>query len=813
MAVNSEQQTASTKAQQILSTKTVLTDSSGRSYVKLSSEDAQRVMDGNISGFYTKTAGTAYSDGEYYIDDGKPVTPSTVPFSGQKITTDMNSNTILEELNFQALQNDLNNFDQVTYHIKFSVLSDVKEINKEVIIAETGSTEINIQNFVMDAYVGPDMNTKNSSVTKMEMELLEFYGFSFMDRVIEAAYTLGVRNYQKTPFKLEVKFQGRDPTTGAAIDNVLGGKVWGWKCLISKVNTKVTEAGCVHKLDFYPISDLAGTDDYMRIPESYGATGKTCGDILTDLLGKLSDDINAKYGGIPMIKYQVGGVKYPSSAQSPVENPLLHVVTNQNVIESTRNPDNASLSTGIAINELVDILLANSATAVTLANGVGTSGAVTSGTPTKVHSTMCRIEKVIEYGNYIDLFNDYEKIVSYILVPYDTIRLVNNFDQYKNIHDAKRTSQRLQVMNSAGFMKKEYDYIFTGQNTEVLGFDIDLSFDYYNSVEIMMGVMSYTTKEQGQAYNKEADIRTQATTYMDYMTELQSLQKDDKIKPLDAQAKQREAQLQTYVNSMRPAVEAAAKASEAKDKQRIKDAIVSTNSLAQSSYADDENYSNVINDIQSIPVTLRQTPGIMASLDGVVEGHYDTRRAIYAALLDQLYGNIDSNLATVKLEIKGDPYWLGAPGYHDIFSSGFSVLGPTETVLGYEIPGQTTDSKNYANYAVGENVFVLRYKVPQGFDDTTGRPIIKENETYTGFYSVNQVTHKFTDGLYTQTISGYRIPSAEVAEVIKNGKVSSDATSTTPTTNPNPAGTTTTSQIASATNSSVNTTPATSKTT
>ena len=722
---------------------------------------------------------------------------STVPFSPSSINTDGNTNITYDNLNFVPDENPLNSIDQSTYHIKLSVLPDIAEVKKEIVIAETGSTELNIQNLTVDSYVGPDLNTKNSSMSKMDIEILEFYGFSLMDRIVQSASTLKVRNYQKTPFKLEIKFVGRDPSTGVALDNALPGKVWAWKILISKMNTKVTEAGCVHKLEMYPISDLAGTDDYMRIPESYSATGRTCGDILTDLFGKLSADINAKYGNIPMVKYRVGGLPYPSSSQSPVPTPLDHVVTNQNIMDTTRNPDNASMSTGIAINELVDILLANSETAVKLANGVGTSSAISVTESGKVHSTMCRVEKVVEYGNYIDIFNDYEKVISYILVPYDTVRLINNFDQYQNINDPKRTSARIQYMNSCGFMKKEYDYIFTGENTEILSFDIDLAFDYYTSVEIMLGTMSYSSRTQGQAFNQHAKEVTDAASYQSYVSQIQELRNK---KNRSTQENTDLATLQRKVDLMKSSVEASAAASEYRDKQRIASAVKDLSNRDQTTYADDEDYSQAMNNLQKLPVTLRQTPGIMASMDGVVEGNYDTRRAIYAALLDQLYGNIDTNLASIKIEIKGDPYWMGKAQYHDLFSNGLSVLGKATTVLGY--PVDAIDPKeSYANYATGENVFVLRYKVPQGFDESTGRPIIKENETYTGFYSVSHVENRFINGFFSQIIYGFRIPSAAVSSVLKDKKITSNSTSTTSLSNPNTNLSTTTNKIANAINS------------
>ena len=694
------------------------------------------------------------------VDNNNQASTSPVPFSGTPVTS--SSSDTLSKMNFTPLDNSLNSYDQVAYHIKFSVLSDVTGVDKEIIIAESGASELNIQDMSMTANIGPDILSTNTSAINFEMTILEFYGASLMDRIIESATILKVQNYLKTPFKIEIKFMGRNADNGAPIANLLGSSVWGWKVIINHIETKVTEAGCVHKLRFAPISDIAGTDDIMRIPDSYVANGTTCGDILRDLCGKMTDASTAHYGGVKMVEYKVAAALYPSSSGAAVSSPLDHIVTNTDILNSSRNPDMATVSNGLSFARLVDILLSNSDTAVRVATGQSSDALSTTSSATS-HSVMCRIEKKVEYGLYIDLFNDYQKTVTYILVPYDTIRLVSNFNQYQNINDANTTKARVKHMADSGFMKKQYDYIFTGKNTEVLNFDIDLTFDYYTAVQIMLGMRTYSTATTGQAYNDINQQRADTLSYQQYndtikaLSSKKSLSQSEQITLDDAK---------TNAAMIKPKVDQAIKESVTRGQSAINDAKSALSNRNKSTYADDENYSSALNTIYDLPVTLRQKAGLLNSVDGVVESNGDTRRSIYAALLDQLYGNIDSNLARIELTIKGDPYWLGKPGYNSLYSMGFSVVGTTSQTIDNDVVPNITPADTYANYTVGENVIVLRYVLPQGFDESTGRPLLKQNETYTGFYSVNTIVHKFSNGMFTQDLTGFRIPGASVAKVL-----------------------------------------------
>jgi len=122
----------------------------------------------------------------------------------------------------------------------------------------------------------------------------------------------------------------------------------------------------------------------------------------------------------------------------------------------------------------------------------------------------------------------------------------------------------------------------------------------------------------------------------------------------------------------------------------------------------------------------------------------DPTKFIYGTILNQAYGPLTSKLMTIELTIRGDPYWLGAGTFEKAISRANDQWSDVQP-----------------NFAVGCNVFILRFAYPLGQDDD-GNLLLNNNETVTGCYQVNRVTHHFTDGKFTQVLSATRLPVVDL---------------------------------------------------
>lgn len=122
-------------------------------------------------------------------------------------------------------------------------------------------------------------------------------------------------------------------------------------------------------------------------------------------------------------------------------------------------------------------------------------------------------------------------------------------------------------------------------------------------------------------------------------------------------------------------------------------------------------------------------------------------RNMHQAILD----NVDQ--CTAEIDIVGDPYYLvtsGMANYHPPFAK-------TADAKGYEY-GETIDGE--AAYTSGDVMILIIFKNPSDIDPISGEVIFDQSAVpYSGLFRVISVISKFTDGIFSQTLSLIRIPA------------------------------------------------------
>ena len=99
-------------------------------------------------------------------------------------------------------------------------------------------------------------------------------------------------------------------------------------------------------------------------------------------------------------------------------------------------------------------------------------------------------------------------------------------------------------------------------------------------------------------------------------------------------------------------------------------------------------------------------------------------------------------MLNVSLIIRGDPYWLG--------------ISPQEASTLY--PGQSYSDirlsvPNYANFQSGQQNIYLKFRTPQGINNSTGLMVINDSSSFNRVYSVQSVKHIFENGTFKQELS------------------------------------------------------------
>lgn len=702
----------------------------------------------------------------------------------------------LSKIGFNPVQNELNSFNNATYHFKLSMISDsisdIKKANK-VVLAESGATELNILSVRTSEVFSPNFKTKNTQWISFEIQLFEPMGTDFYNKLANAAKILQVQNIQKCFYNLELYFLGYDQDSGKP--TIINGRKWNWPLTIVDISSQLDAYGSKHTLNMIVAFCAASTDTYNVISQGFKLDGTT----LKDILGSLSTNMNQQIMDtylFPMIKYKFEYLPY-KNAGTTVNTPGDHIINLSNSTDViTRNPDGAHVAPGTTIEGLIDSLLSNSSSACELISpGRKTDSQPVDPNNKKPNCYYVTLKTDIKLGAYHSLYGDYEREITYTIVPFDVTRLYGNFSRTDDITDRNYNIKRLKYIIEKKYISKLYDYIFTGDNTEVLSFDIQSNFSYYAIQDHMYGMNHINSNTPGQtnnlnkASNNINDIQNELkkqqdalrkrveSKLLDNMSEQQLLnsQKNTlalkreqyKNDPNDSYAQNIIKQSQSEIDTLQQKITDNKNSIlnsdeykyyvqlEANSRKSIQDKLASQPS---ESYVDSYDASKLPNSFMSIPqISLRYDNFDKTKVEQFnIDSPPDNRRSMFMSMLQQLYEPTGSSLLSVALKVRGDPYWLGASFMGENYNS-IDVANALEY--------NSISISGYPYTILNETTFVLRFNTPSGYDSANNVIIDKKNY-YTGFYNCIQVDHIFDGGEFTQVLNGVLIPGTNYNDIV-----------------------------------------------
>lgn len=714
-----------------------------------------------------------------------------------------NPEQFLQGIGFQAVPNPMSSYNLSTYHLSFYLDSDLpseQDQGNEFVIAETGLTGMNIQEVTINQIVGPTMRTKNAMATDITIRIYEPGGALLPDLLFQAATRKQIRNYLKAPWFLKLKLWGYDENGEPAPV----GKGWKWKMMLIDVQTQVSETGAIHTITAMPLAEVALNDQYGMLGTTVSTRGnKTVGDALKNVIDRMNSDAARRYGqsSVPFVQYAVEERPYGFDTKVGVTSPFGHPITSSypqggdQTTTDNYDTQTGQFAPGTDFPAVVDMFMSRSETAVKMIRpsrelppAIG-SGPDDEAVIKDVFSVVHRVETKVEYGEYNETWGDYSKKITFVIKPYTTLRLLTSRGRAMN-YDKEKTfnTRKAQYAVQKALMKKQYDYLFTGMNTEVLKFDINLNFTWAVSVPQFLAQTTTTgtpasydpsmsveelraanDKAYAQFQSADAALKSKTKEILDANNLADNGIMDGTGKRITAEQRANLDQLaklrgEADANSRLTAA-ALGKAQDKtkattpsrrlppEDSGRIVDGEDLVYENAQGRGVDGKADTRYLGADQGgasfMPVTIAQDaskPGIRTHTGTPTDNN--PNKSIYGALLNQLYGTIDGNLQDVDLEIRGDPYWLGHGDPNEVYDS-----------------ASDNDAPNFFN---GEHIFVFRFKMPVGYDPETGQPtpqtaaIMQRKggnaNLFTGFFAAIEVLHKFSNGVFTQNLKGTRIP-------------------------------------------------------
>lgn len=655
--------------------------------------------------------------------------------------SDTNNTT---KVTFKPLKNILNYYDQPSYHMTLSITDDTTGTNKKI-ICETGEAPLSIQNLTIEAQVGASVEAKNTTVTNLTMTISEPMGANILDTMYDAAKSLNIKNFNDVPYVLEIYFHGYDPTSGSMISKI-DNTTFKYYLKLQDLQTNFNSGNVIHTLNMIPFDETAFYDCYTVLTDGFNipvTDSETLGSFLDKLKTKLNQNWLDNYG-VQTVEYDFEYENYDSSMDLPtgITSPKdLKIKLNKSNTSTSGRGDYVHFSDLTSILSIIDNLFSCSDDAILLiapnAGGVKNSSLPTQ--VSKIQSIAHHIKTTVTNGDYNSSLNNYNKKITFTICPYLSYRLFDCNEAIQSMYDTSLNTKRANMMVQKNLLRKNYDYIFTGKNTEVLNIDLSFNFNWSYVVDINRGITDSYSQIVGKEYSSDTvDTSLLSTDNLTTSNTSSSIMSTSNILNGSSSDLINLSQDNTMLDAL-------------------------TNVVAS------DTLTNLQNDTTNcsgyIPITIQSySRKNNYKTQFGFQGDNTGGRSLYGFLLNQLQTSpTQEKLQNLSMSIKGDPYWLGTN--NDVTNSSIiqsntisniSSSITTNNISSVLATSSATPSTT-ADYTLGEQNFTLNFVLPTGYNSSTYNVNLNQANVYSGIYSVIKVTSNFSNGVFTQTIDAIKV--------------------------------------------------------
>ena len=709
--------------------------------------------------------------------------------------------------------NMLDEYAQQTYHWKLFITTldyartgDVLDPANQIIIAESGISDLTIDNVEMNAIAVPSVEGGTGTQTQIKFEIVEPSGAGLLDKMFYQATALGIGNWMVMPCYLQLEFRGRTAETSAVIDagtGGLGSLRWVWPVALTNAAAHVSEVGTKYQFNVIPYDELAQSNSYFSILANITLNNLTkFGPAMQDLADKLNADQYEKL----LDRYSI------PDTYTIVVDPILAIIdlvlpdknksTSANSDFLDLDKKTVSFGPGTGIDKIVDAMLGNTAYyQKAMANAPSRAGEPDPLTKEKDHmKKMWRIVTETRPIAFDNMRQTNAVAITIFIVEYDIGVLDVTPAQTGQTPDAKKAANsRAAEYASKKILQKKYNYIFTGLNDQIIQFDLNMNFafaatmarfsgQYYDSGTQQPGVSKPTNADEvekkllEQIRNTLQFVNNSKNSGAASDAEIAKAQKALGKAELNEDVKSRYAAILKYAKPSNRRIRVAAiTAAGGIGKLNLADGAQKAEYLAAP--VDGKRFISDVNiyhtkSVEAKSNALTNRKGKMRPIafaegrnENVMPKAGDTtndaaRARTSTIFATALYSSLDASMQQVKLTIKGDPFWLfpASMNYGVKRIPYKSNMSENEAIDIIKNAHKKVQSKS-VNLHGTDNYIVIRFRTPQMFDQDTGVTALANVEMFSGIYRVITIISKFSMGKFSQELTCQLDPVINLSDI------------------------------------------------
>ncbi len=375
-----------------------------------------------------------------------------------------------------------------------------------------------IENVNILSTLGPNNERNLANFTKMEFEIHEPFGITLIEKIRAATAINGFRDYQDAPLLLTIEFQGQDengkPINFGGITNQqgdqiyqMGGLVRRIPILIVRVDFDVNEGGAKYSVTAVPYTDM-GFDDRFKfprteIPIAFNQPDEWARQVVERIDEDMENEIREKKREFKDIyrfeidpEVRTQAQKYGSEDESQNSNNPANNSEDLYTLDSNTGPKifqaTASANSSTALTKFFEDAIRGSFGYAELASNfwVGYLKSLGYEVDSEDNDKILRILESQAFADEVAKkpFIPWFKIKSTVLT--DTSRLDKITKMHPKTIIFRAMPYKVHVLKMVGagmsakadwssFVRKEYNYLYTGDNVDVQGLRINYKSAYY----------------------------------------------------------------------------------------------------------------------------------------------------------------------------------------------------------------------------------------------------------------------------------------------------------------------------------------------
>lgn len=355
----------------------------------------------------------------------------------------------------------------------------------------------NIQTVNFETIIANGTKTKSTNVIEGSMTILEPYGVTFIDSLVQAAVSLNSGfNYLQQPYLLQLDFKGYDNAGNPIPDNLTALYRKRFPIKLNTLKVGVTNKGAEYQISYTPVGHQAHHPEHSTTPKnvSVTVTGGTVKEFLDNFAIILNsywqlEVTDGKAQFADTIKFDMDPAIASSTIIYPTQDSITQANPNANSIQLTGG--SFDIPAGTQITTVIQKVLEKSSY---LRNQLGLNfqsltAAQQQTSLTQILNTFKTVCTTI-YAGSDGAGNLNYKAFDNVRNTYP-VQFTYNIHQYANLNPANHPAAPF-LTDSRANTVKAYNYIYTGKNTDILDFKINFDSTYYTAVAAYTGQYAAT---------------------------------------------------------------------------------------------------------------------------------------------------------------------------------------------------------------------------------------------------------------------------------------------------------------------------------